>query len=87
MFMGVCFFTYGQKLVLIAGSSFTNERVVFRNNSLKTHPIGFFTTGLGYVRNDGIMFSLSYSFDIRTLNMMSYVPIVSLDRKRKSKRK
>lgn len=83
MFMGACFLLHGQKLMLTAGASFTNERIVFRNPLLKPSPIAFFTTGLSYVRRDDIMLSLSYSFDIRTLNFATHIPIVSFKRKRK----
>lgn len=83
MFMGACSLSHAQRLMIVTGASFTNERIVFRNPSLKPLPIAFFTTGLTYVRKDDIMISLSYSFDIGTLNLATHIPIVSFKRKKK----
>lgn len=75
--MWVSILSYSQTLNLVTGSTFSNERQIFQDNTLSNTPIPFFQIGIGYTHHTNVAVSLTYTLDLNQFILTSTIPLWS----------
>jgi len=76
-----CQYIQSQVWGLSTGMNFIPERLIFKE-ATHNYPRPFFMLGLNYSHPNGVVTSLTYTFDVHCVVLTSIIPLWNVDKKK-----